>query len=78
MKNYIKPAVSFQFFNVVDGVSAGCNMDKTNAPYDCPVEIPNWPGETLFNASNCMWTPNDGDFDICYQGPSGVVSVIGS
>ncbi len=78
MKNYIKPAISFQFFNLTTDVSAGCNMDKTSAPYACPVEHPNWPGETVFTPSNCMWTPEDGAFDFCYQGPSGVVSVIGS
>ena len=41
MKNYIKPAISFQFFNLATGVSDGCNMSANSAPYQCPVDIPN-------------------------------------
>lgn len=79
MKNYVKPAVSFQFFNLVSGVSDGCNMSATSAPYQCPVQIPDWPGETVFTAAACTWeTDNPEEFDICYQGPSGITSVIGS
>ena len=79
MKNYVKPAVSFQFFNLVSGLSGGCNMEANSGPYQCPVEIPNWPGETVFNASTCTWaTNNPEEFDICYQGPTGIISAIGS
>lgn len=79
MKNYIKPAISFQFFNLATGVSDGCNMSANSDPYQCPVEIPNWPGETVFTASGCTWaTNNPEEFDICYQGPTGIVSVLGS
>ena len=80
MKNYVKPAVSFQFFNLVTGVSDGCNMEATSGQYSCPVQIPNWPGETVFaTATGCTWeTDNPLEFDVCYQGPSGITSVIGS
>ena len=79
MKNYMKPSISFQFLNLATGVSDGCNMSENHAAYQCPVEIPYWPGETVFTSSACTWaTHSPEDFDVCYQGPTGVVSVLGS
>lgn len=79
MKQYTKPAISFQPLNLSTGVSDGCNMSANADPYKCPVDIPNWPGETVFTASNCTWaTNNPEEFDICYHGPIGIVSVFGS
>lgn len=79
MKNYMKPAVSFQFFNLSSGVSDGCNMSATSDPYKCPVEIPDLPGNTIFTVADCTWaTDNPEEFNICYQGPTGIVSVLGS
>lgn len=79
MKNYIKPSISFQFLNLATGVSDGCNMTANHDAYQCPVAIPGWGGETIFTTSDCNWiTHSPEDFDICYQGPTGVVSVLGS
>ncbi|MBR3780101.1 MAG: hypothetical protein IKK63_02735 [Clostridia bacterium] len=79
MKNYTKPAISFQPLNMATNVSDGCNMAANSAPYQCPVEIPNWPGETVFTAYACTWATNKPEeFDICYHGPVGIISVFGS
>lgn len=79
MKNYMKPAISFQALSMATSTSDGCNMSGKQDPYTCPVEIPNWPGETVFTPSDCTWsTNNPKEFDICYHGPSGIVSVFGS
>ena len=80
MKNYTKPAISFQALNMATAVSDGCNMSGTQAPYACPVKIPNWGEETVFaQPANCTWeTNNPAEFDICYHGPTGIVSVFGS
>ena len=79
MKNYVKPVISFQLLNTSTGVSDGCKVSGSADPYQCPVEIPDWPGETVFTPSNCTWATNTPEeFDICYHGPTGLVSVFGS
>lgn len=79
MKNYIKPAISFQALNMATAVSDGCNMSANSAEYQCPVKIPNWGDETVFTPADCTWaTNNPAEFDICYHGPTGIVSVFGS
>lgn len=80
MRNYIKPSISFQFLNLATGVSDGCNTGAEHDPYKCRVELPGWGGETIFTTTGtCTWiTQNPEEFDICYHGPSGIVSVLGS
>ena len=79
MKNYMKPAISFQALNMATAVTAACNMSANSAEQQCPVKIPNWGDETVFTAKDCTWaTNNPEEFDICYHGPAGIVSVFGS
>ena len=79
MSDYNKPVISFQALNTATGVSDGCNMSSTSDPFACPVKIPGWGDETVFTPANCMWaTNNPEEFDICYHGPTGIVSVFGS
>lgn len=77
MKNYIKPAISLQLLNTSTGVSDGCQMSATSAEYVCPVAVPGNEDITVFQADTCSVTLQDWN-EICYQGPSGLVSVMGS
>lgn len=79
MSNYVKPAISLQLLNTTTGVSDGCKMTATQAQYACPVDIPGLNGETVFpDISMCTYRPGDVNFEVCYQGPGGIVSVMGS
>lgn len=72
MKNYVKPAISFQFMTLADEVSGGCNMKANSAEYVCPVEVPDRPGETVFSDYNvCFMTPEDSGMNICVSVPTG-------
>lgn len=75
MKNYIKPAISLQLMNTSTGVSDGCKMPANNAQYQCPVYVPGNEDIVVFNEAPCTF---DDFSDFCYQGPSGLVSVMGS
>lgn len=78
MKNYIKPAISLQLLNTSTGVSDGCQMPSTSAEYACPVAVPGNEDITVFQEANgCSVTLQDWN-EFCYQGPSGLVSVMGS
>lgn len=80
MRNYIKPSISFQFLNLATGVSDGCNMTANIGKYQCPVAVPGWGGETIFaDRKVCFWvTETPEEYDVCYHGPNGIVSVLGS
>lgn len=73
MRNYMKPAISFQFMNLATDVSGGCNMTSNSAAYVCEVEIPDNPGLTIFTDTNgnCVMQPADSGLDICFNLPEG-------
>ena len=78
MKKYVKPAISFQFFNLTTEVSGGCIYSSSNqSDLLCPIEIPGRPGETVFTDYNtCFMTPEDGG--LCVQVPTADNRVLGS
>lgn len=81
MKNYMKPSISFQFFNLSSNVSGGCALSANQAKFTCPVEIPDLPGDTVFavSPSPCSYeTENPEDFGVCYHNPNDTVRILGS
>ena len=81
MKNYVKPQVSFQFFNLATTTSGGCNVTGTAAEYVCAVEVPGLPGEMIFtdDRHGCDFiTDSPDEFGICYNVPVGDTRVLGS
>ena len=69
-KAYIKPAVTFDCFELNDSIAAGCAFINSNhAPYVCPVydvEL----GYSLFSQMYvCDSTPSGGNDSICYNVP---------
>ena len=79
MKNYVKPGISFQFFNLATNASGGCSLESNQAAYSCAVGIPDNPGITVFTATNCDFeVDNPEDFGICYGVPVSDARVLGS
>ena len=79
MKNYMKPSISFQFFNLTANASGGCSIESNQAEYECKVGIPDWPGEYLIgDSAPCTVDGDPEDFGICYNVPVGDARVLGS
>ena len=78
MKNYVKPSISFQFFNLNAGSAGGCVLGSNLGELACPVRVPDWPGEFIFTADNsgCTIEADAGEF--CYGVPSADNRVLGS
>lgn len=80
MKDYMKPAISFQFFNLAANAPGGCSLDSNSAQYQCAVEIPGRPGMTIFaNRPDCRYlTDSPEDYGVCYGVPVADSRVLGS
>lgn len=78
MKNYVKPAISFQFFNLNSSGAGGCVIGSNLGELVCPVRVPDWPGEFIFTTDNadCTMEADPGQF--CYQIPADSNRVLGS
>lgn len=76
-KSYVKPLISFEPLALSSALSTGCSFNVSFAEFVCPVEIPEWGGETVFSEQvNCDWS-ND-DYYICYHVPTITTNVFGS
>ena len=81
MKNYVKPQVSFQFFNLATTTSGGCTLPSTSAEYVCAVEVPGLLDEAVFTdeRNGCSFITDSPDqFGICYNVPVADARVLGS
>ena len=79
MKNYIKPSISFQFFNLSAGGAGGCVMGSNlDSEQSCPVRVPDWPGDFIFTAENTGCTIEAEEGSLCYNIPSEDNRVLGS
>lgn len=75
-KEYIKPQIVFDCFELTDSIAAGCAFLSSNiAPYDCAVLDPEF-GYTIFSdMTKCNSTPPGGNDSICYHIPTADYSV---
>ena len=79
MKEYMKPAISFQFMNLADDVSAGCAIEATSGEKICPVQLPQTaPGMTIFVKGSCTIYSANAQTQICYHVPTADNNVLGS
>ncbi len=79
MKNYIKPDISFQRLNLSSSVSLGCAVESTHDAGKCPVEIPGYPGLTVFpEGSECTTYSPGFEDQICYHVPTADLNVFES
>ena len=78
MKNYIKPAISFQGLIMTANAAGGCAHKAKNAEAMCPVELPGLPGFTVFVENSCMLTTPEDAAQICYHVPQADVNVFES
>ena len=67
-KPYIKPTVVFEKLSMSTELSSSCAMNITFAEWICPVPIPEWGNETVFQEYNCDWS-NDSGY-VCYHVPT--------
>lgn len=74
-KNYIKPEITFDNYELTVNIAAGCAYLTSNqAPYECAIfdeEL----GFTIFSDSRCQTTPPGGNDSICYNIPVADTSV---
>ena len=75
-KQYVKPMISFEKLAISSNGSAGCAFDAEFAPFSCPVHIPGWGDETIFNAGTCTWYNEDDS--VCYHVPTESTNIFGS
>lgn len=69
-KNYVKPQIIFESFELSSSIAAGCALLSTpQAEYVCPVTDPEF-GYTIFSSGGiCDYSaPGDND-QICYDVP---------
>ena len=78
MKNYVKPSVSFQFFNLEATTVGACVISSTHDPYVCPIRIPDNPGEFIFSVDPCTIDADPENFNMCYHGPNADLRILGS
>ena len=79
MKNYIKPSVSFQFFNLEATTVGACVIASNQDPYVCPVRIPDNPGDFIFSDHpDCTVDMAPEDNNMCYHGPNADLRILGS
>lgn len=75
-KKYTKPAIAFSNLAMGSEVSAGCSLNITFAEWVCPVPIPEWGNETIYQEWNCDWS-NDSGY-VCYHVPTASTNIFGS
>ena len=78
MKNYIKPAISFQGLAMTANATGGCAHKANSGEAACPVELPGLPGLTVFADDRCMLTSPDEASKICYHVPQADINVFES
>ena len=78
MKNYIKPAISFQGLIMTANAAGGCAHKANSGEAACPVELPGLPGFTVFVEGACVLTTPEDAAQICYHVPQADVNVFES
>ncbi len=78
MKNYVKPAISFQFFNLSSNVAGGCVMSANLNTTPCVIRVPDWPGDYLLAEETAGCTIPTDPGELCYGVPTGDDRVLGS
>ena len=75
-KEYSKPMIDFDNFELTENIAAGCAYISSNiAPYECEVFDKEF-GYTIFSDYNrCYSTPPGGNDSICYHVPTADFSV---
>lgn len=66
-KQYEKPRIVFEGFELSQSIAAGCSLISNFLPYACSIDIGIG---NVYTEDNCEDTPGPGD-DICYDVPDG-------
>ena len=78
MKNYIKPAISFQTLEMSASVSSGCAYNSTSAEFQCPAKLPGQDFTVFVEDGRCdTYMPGIEDV-ICYHVPQADINVFES
>lgn len=79
-KNYQKPQIRFESFELSQDISAGCELISNHGQGACVVLVPEWDMTLYINEMNCDATaPDYGDGDgLCYHAPSDSYNVYSS
>ena len=70
-KQYVKPAMFSETFDICDSIAAGCGIAVGSTEHDCSYLVPGI-GYSLFITGvggPCMFTPRDND-GVCYHIPT--------
>ena len=77
-KNYEKPQIRFESFELSQNISANCDWISNQAEYVCPVVDPEWDDITIFMAAPCDTDTPLGDDGICYDVPTSDTNIFSS
>ena len=70
-KQYVKPAMFSESFDICDSIAAGCGIAVGSTEHDCSYSVPGIPGANLFivGGTCTIVPPGDGD-GVCYHIPT--------
>lgn len=70
-KQYVKPAMFSEAFDICDSIAAGCGIAVGSTEGNCDYPVPGVPGVSLFIVGGActMTPPGDGD-GVCYHIPT--------
>ena len=78
-RNYIKPDICFDSFELSSSMAAGCEMIGSNQDaYACPVLIPDWELTVFMELGICDMHPPEQMDSICYHVPTADNNVFNS
>ena len=69
-KQYVKPAMFSEAFDICDSIAAGCGIAVGSTEHDCSYLVPGT-GYIFITGvgGSCMFTPGDND-GVCYHIPT--------
>lgn len=68
-KQYVKPAMFSEAFDICDSIAAGCGIAVGSTRETCSYSDPTLPGFYLFivGGGACTTTPGDDNNQVCYH-----------
>lgn len=70
-KSYVKPQVFFEDFQLSANIAGVCDIPTNHAEDECQwtVEVPGIGKAFVTEGMGCGYSPNDGDYGVCYHVP---------
>ena len=73
---YIKPQIGFESLSLGSELYPSCAISVTFSEFVCPIPIPDWGNQTIFQEYNCDWS--NGEEFVCYHVPMESMNIFSS